>query len=217
MLDFLTNIPAAGWAAIAAGLSAVSALMMLKVQRRNLFESVKPELIIEGWDRKVRSVEHDHEVLTFKAIRNVGKGPALHVFASSSAKGEDLPVGIMNLIRVPIIAPCETHEAIGEIELRWKNVESTEGFKYVSVDVTILAWDSHHRRHETVYNLLVDHGEHGITSGSDIAPNVTLTDRRVRVRRPWTLRLEGRLKRLTKMPRQGLKSIQNKLLPRSKS
>jgi len=217
MLDFLTNIPAAGWAAIAAGLSAVSALMMLKVQRRSFLESIKPELVIEGWDRREGSVA-DQEVFSFNVIRNVGKGPAHRVFVSSYAKTKDRPICIMDSMWVPIIPAGESHETVCKIRLFWKNVPLIEGFKYMSVNVTILAWDSYDNRYETVYPLFIDKADQDTITGSDrIAPNVSLTHRKVSRRRVWTLKLQGRIKRLTKMPRQVLKSIQNKLLPRSKS
>ena len=218
MLDFLTNIPAAGWAAIAAGLSAVSALMMLKVQRRSFLESIKPELVIEGWARQAVTVA-GQEVLSFNVIRNIGKGPAHRVFVSSFMKtADDRPVCIMSSMWVPIIPAGESHEAFGKIELFWKNVPLIEGFKYLSVDVTILAWDSYDNRYETVYPLFIAKADQDIVTGHDrIAPNVSLIHRKVSRRRVWTVKLQARLKRLTKMPKQVLRSIQNKLLPRSKS
>lgn len=220
MFDFISSITAAGWAALAAGFSAVSALMMLKVQRLGFLESIKPELVIEGWDRKARSVEHDHEVLTFDLIRNVGNGPAHRVFVTSYVKMKDGggPFAIMHSMWVPIIPAGESHDDLGRIELFWKNVPLIEGDKTLSVNVTILAWDSYGNRYETVYPLFIRKADQDTITGSDrIAPNVSLIHRKVSRRRVWTLQLQAQLERLTKKPRKVLGWIQNKLLPRSKS
>ena len=217
MFDFLANIPAAGWAAIAAGFSGFSSFMIWRVQRQNFLESIKPELVIEGWARQAGKVA-GQEVLYLDVIRNVGKGPAHRVFVSSYQQTEDAPVCIMDSIWVPIIPAGESHEAFGKIELFWNNVQLIEGFKYMSVNVTIVAWDSYDNRYETVYPLFIATADQDIITGSDrIAPNVSLTHREVSRRRVWTVKLQARLKRLTKMPKQLWNSIQSKLLPRSKS
>jgi len=50
------------------------------IQRRNLLESVRPELVLTGWGKREEgSGDSWHEVLTFNTIRNIGRGAAIHV------------------------------------------------------------------------------------------------------------------------------------------
>ena len=79
------TLTAAIWAAIAATFSAISSLLIVLIQRRNLLESVKPELVLTGWERTPRGQGGSaQEVISFKTIRNVGRGPALHVILMAS-------------------------------------------------------------------------------------------------------------------------------------
>jgi hypothetical protein len=50
-----TTITAAFWSAIAASFAALFSFITMMIQRRNLLESVRPDLILIGWDRRRES------------------------------------------------------------------------------------------------------------------------------------------------------------------
>jgi len=69
------DITAATWSAIAASFSALSSFLIMLIHRRNLLESVRPELILDDWSRLAEGEgDTTHDVLVFTAVRNVGRG-----------------------------------------------------------------------------------------------------------------------------------------------
>ena len=68
---------AAIWSAIAATSSASCAFLILLIQRRNYFDSVRPDLVLSGWKREQTTVAgHFSDEVTFNTIRNIGRGAA---------------------------------------------------------------------------------------------------------------------------------------------
>ena len=65
---------AAIWSAIAASFSALSSILIMLIQRRNLQETVRPEIVLEEWSRHSEG-EGDgaYEVIVFQKIRNVDR------------------------------------------------------------------------------------------------------------------------------------------------
>src|SRR5687767_151938 len=103
VLDVIWNtvrdMPASGWSAVAASFSALSATVMVMIQRRNLLESVRPEIVLVGWGRKNWKMEKvDCEIVSFSHVKNVGRGPALHVYMNGSQIEENLPQAIMSTL-----------------------------------------------------------------------------------------------------------------------
>jgi hypothetical protein len=74
------------WSAVAASFAALAAFLSFLTQRRNLLESVRPEIVLDGWTRISPG-------LRFTSIRNVGRGSALHIVIvmTGVAKGEAPP------------------------------------------------------------------------------------------------------------------------------
>jgi hypothetical protein len=75
---FFSTVPggavAAIWSAIAATFSAVAAITMALIHRRNLIESVRPELVIGDWERSsVGMHDSHHDVIRFSKISNYGR------------------------------------------------------------------------------------------------------------------------------------------------
>lgn len=65
----------AAWAAIAASFAALSAFMTMLSHRRNRLDSVRPGLVLTGWDRLADGhADSAHEVIAFHSIRSVGRG-----------------------------------------------------------------------------------------------------------------------------------------------
>ena len=98
----LTSAPAI-WSAIAATFSAIAAILILKIQRQNLLESVRPELVIGGWVRHERRSENpDYEKISFETIKNVGRGPALHVTLASVTVNDDRETALARISQTPL-------------------------------------------------------------------------------------------------------------------
>src|SRR3989338_10928939 len=126
------------------------------VHRRNLLESVRPELVLVGWTRGTRGTgEEEHQVLGFRTIRNVGRGAALNVHFQLLQETASRPTAMLSTTRLPIIAPNESIDVNSEIILWWKNVPAECEHRHLSIEIPIGHMDSRNMRHETLYTLFV--------------------------------------------------------------
>jgi hypothetical protein len=194
------NMSPALWSAVAATCSALTAFFVMRIQRRNFLESVRPQIVLEGWNRTNHG---EPDKLSFNAVRNVGKGVALHIYmnAGATTKGTiDKPSGAlraaMGTTRYPVLASTDRAALECTISLFWENAEKTNGgSQVIPVTIQIFCWDTADRRHETRYELLVFERvrQHQVTS--DVAPGVTFGTRRVTHRSVRGLRMAKRVKR----------------------
>ena len=192
------NVDAAVWSAVAASFAALSSFLTMRIQRRNLLESARPEIVIDLWGRSNRGEDDSAcEVITFGSLRNIGKGPALHVTLNSSTMSGDRPTSVLSTTRYTIIGPGETQRLTGEIIVWWKNVKDQTGGKYLPITIVIWSWDSHGVRHETTYILFVTEHENMVAGSHEVAPGVALTTRTTESVPVWWLKLKGRLRKLT--------------------
>ncbi|MCB7130373.1 MAG: hypothetical protein J3T61_12645, partial [Candidatus Brocadiales bacterium] len=133
---------AAVWSAIAATFAAASSFMIFLIQRGNLLESVRPELVLTNWERHVEGKgAAAREVLCFRNIRNVGRGAAMHVVINLDRFG-DPPTASLGTISRPILTPDEGSQIDAQISLWWKNVAPFKGTKYLRINLVIFCWDS---------------------------------------------------------------------------
>lgn len=188
---------AAIWSAIAATFSAIAAITIMRIQHRNMLDSARPELILIGWDRKIRQQgDRKYEIITFNKIRNVGKGSALHLYIHSSKIIDDRPVAVLSTERLSILPANEEYEINGEITLFWDNVPTHDsGHKYLSIEIKIYSWCSRGYRHETIYTLMAvePFKNHIVVGSSEIAPGVMLTTRKTINKPVWRLKLNRKL------------------------
>lgn len=184
----LPNNTAAFWSAVAATFSAISSFLIMWIQRRNLLESVRPELVLTGWSRAAED-QGAYEVIAFNTIKNVGRGAAFHVWL----EGIQEAAAGMSTTRVPILAVNEGTGVNGQILVWWKNVEpNNEGFRFLRVTITISCLDSRDMRHDTRYSLLVRESA-GDPVLDAIAPGVGLNSRTTTTRSLWLLKLLSKL------------------------
>jgi hypothetical protein len=192
-----TMLMTATWSAVAASFSALSSFLIMRIQRRNLLESVRPELILTGWDRRAEGQgDTAHEVITFQAIRNVGRGAALNVGVwASDVVGGKAPTYFVPTIRIPIIASNEETAANGTILVYWKNVEpDQQNHKYLFIRIKIFCSDCRSMLHETRYDLFAEGAQNSLMFGAQIiAPGVALAARRTITRPLWLHKLFARL------------------------
>ncbi len=77
----------ASWSALAAFFSALCSFLIWRTQRRNYLESMRPDFVLNGWDRKVRVVNNvTQDVIMFSHIQNIGRGLANYVTVTDAIR-----------------------------------------------------------------------------------------------------------------------------------
>lgn len=141
---------AAFWAALAATFSAIASLMIMLIQRRNLIESVRPELILTEW--KLDSGNEKQAVLYFGTVKNVGKGIAFNIVINLHEHWPKRPPPFMGFINVEILAVNEERAIDGKIYI-FK--EGTRPNDQHLMAVTLKYTDTRNYLHETEYSIYV--------------------------------------------------------------
>jgi heme exporter protein D len=189
---------AAVWSAVAATFAAFAALMSMLIHRRNLLESVRPDLVVSEWARKRTGAL---DTVEWKAIRNVGRGAASRVVsgASEGRRSAPPPFFIGNVIQ--LLAPNDSVQTSFNFLVDWKKVPESTKPRIIPVTVWIFYSDSRAIRHETRYSLLVLEDLNAMVLDS-VAPGVMLADRRTTSLPMWRRRLGGRVSKATRrLPR----------------
>lgn len=202
------NAPAI-FSAIAASFAALSSFFILLIQRRNLLESARPELVLTGWNRRVEG-EGDaaHDRISFQTIKNVGQGAALHIHLSTLHVNEKRPTAMLSTVRLPILATDEASNINGEIVVWWKNVKpDARGHKHLPITVVIFCWDSRGMRHETRYSLLAVESLMNVSVSDEIAPGLMLGSRTTVTRPVWLLKLVTKARRVPGFSRLRRKKV----------
>jgi len=173
---------ASEWAAIASAIAAcaaaIAAFLLYLIQRATLLESVRPDLVLAGWDRKfVGEGNSEHEVLGFREIGNFGRGAAKDIHIKLEGGRRNPPTASLTPRTFPVIAPGHIETIDGQITFWWENVQHTEGGKHIWLKLVILCRDSKNQCHETNYQLYIEESRgdlDGIASPDSIAPGVIL-------------------------------------------
>jgi len=189
---------AAEWSAIAACFAAISSLLMMGIQRANLMEAARPEIVLTHWTRSMEGRgEAAHEIITFKTIKNVGHGAAFTLIINAADIKNKRPLTLFSTIRLPVLAANESVDINGKISIWLKNVEPDDsGFKLLQFPIEIFCWDSRGRRHQTQYNLSVAELSGNVFLDNEIAPGVSLGNRTTTVRSVWFLKMLDALRRI---------------------
>ncbi len=189
------DMTAAAWSAAAAIFAAASSFMIFLIQRGNLLESVRPELVLTDWERRVEGEgAAAREVRYFRNIRNVGRGAAMHVRINLNWSGDPTTAALGTISR-PILAPDEGSQIDAEISLWWQNVAPHKAGRLIPINLVIFCWDSRGRRYETRYSLLVVELRENVGVQDPIAPGVMLHSRRVTSRSVRFLKIAHRVQR----------------------
>jgi hypothetical protein len=207
VLVWLSNLPPAGWAALAAGFSAIASFLIWRIQRSNLLESVRPELVLLDWSRETQGdlqTYNSRAVIAFPRIKNVGRGAAFNVWLNVYPHIGDRYTA--QTIRLPIIAVNEEVALADGRIIVWFNDPAVKG---VNVPLTVSSWDSRGNVYETVYNLLVVRGDIPFR-GSTIAENLDAT-RTTTMTPAWRLHFRARRERLLPRLSDFWKRVRSKL------
>jgi hypothetical protein len=206
--------PAAVWSAVAATFAALSSFLIMLTQRRNLLESVRPELVLTDWGRReAGSNDTRYEEVIFGTIRNVGRGAAIHVLFLADEHGlvdkdwvtpTNPPTDGPFCGRIAVLAPNETIKIDGRVSLWWKNVKETQPLaqvfdpgRQIWFTIVLCCWDTRGLRHETHYTLYVQErtpwGRMGFCGDDEVAPGVVWAFRKTSARAGWLLKWQHRV------------------------
>ncbi len=191
---------AAIWSAVAAWFAALSSLLIMLTQRRNLLESTRPQLVLLGWTRRGDSAPEAlglsaPEALGLGAIKNVGKGVAVHVEVEAF-EGELLrPKALMPSTFLPLLAPDEEQQLNAEVTMFWQNVADSDP-RVLPIALRLRCFDCRNVRHETRYTMVVTQPPQEVGGGTTVAPGVVLLSRTTGTCAGWRIRLAARIARL---------------------
>jgi hypothetical protein len=187
------------WSAVAASFAALSSFLVMMIQRRNLLDSARPELVLVGWNRKTQSMgDSKFDVISVQSIRNIGKGPAINIIMNTSdiSKGLDRITAHLSTQHIPILAAGDSEDINGEIMLCWESVDGdSQGRKHMGVGIEIICWDLREMRHETYYGLIAGEHPDSIHIPYPTAPGVKVGIRRTRTKPVWWLKISSGLNR----------------------
>lgn len=185
---------AAIWSAIAATFSAITAWIVMRLQRKSLLDNSKPEIVIEGWKRFTKQhAGNKYDVLSFEKISNAGKGSALRVYINTNEEEmiqDEAPSTSMSTVQIPIIPAGKSVDIKSEINLFWQNAKFFgEKNKYIPVSIKIYSWCVNQYRHETNYSLMVfDINNPPVFGGDQLAQGVNMGSRRTISQPVWKLK-----------------------------
>lgn len=192
----MANEYAQTWSAVAASFSAIAALTIMYINRRNLIDSATPEIVIDGWNRELKKIGNkEYDVLTFSKILNTGRGSALHVFINATNISNNLPLTSFSTERISIIPPGKEVNIKGEITLWWKNVDK-HGLLPMKISISSLSSKGYH--YDTIYRLTAVELNKNLmlAGGGVVAPGIMLIQRKTISRPVWKLKVNGYLAKL---------------------
>jgi hypothetical protein len=151
---------------------------MYLLHRRNSLDSVRPDLILDGWE-----IDDDAKTYHIVTLRNVGKGPAIQVAATTSIlddneQARNSAIGLFDVRLLPVIAAGQ------DVAVNWRLwVPRRDGFPIATrIRLTVWCTDLHGRRHDfdndlqLFLNCTID-----VTNVAKMAPGLFSLRRTIRV------------------------------------
>jgi hypothetical protein len=192
---------AAMWSAVAASFAALSSFLIYRIQRRNLLESVRPELVLAGWGRREEeSGDKRREYVTFNTLCNIGRGAALNVlvFSDFSSKDRTNAQPRSFLMEVPLVvtlAPNESMTLDGNVPMWWDLTSGETTPEHIDFQITLSCSDTRGMRYETRYSLMAWHprlSARGIRM-QEVARGVFCGTRTTTIRAVWFPKMRSRV------------------------
>jgi len=196
--------------AVAALFSAIAALSIMFIHRRNSIDAASPEIVIEGWNRETKkNGKTKTDVLTYTKISNVGKGPALHICINASIIINKKPLAVSSTENFPIIPAGKEIYHRGEILMFWENISDVYEDGLFRLEIKITCWSTKNYRYDTTYELFLGNFNRQIVmaNATNVAPYAWLTTRTSKSYPIWKLKM-GRY--FSKLPVVG-QFFQNRL------
>src|SRR5260370_23030676 len=188
------------------------ALILLRVHLLNRQDSVRPEIILEGW-----SLEYDQVWgrIGMTTLRNEGRGPAVNLWGivqvvNGKSLQDGSPFCILWHEPISFLGPGK------EVGIDWWKAAfllagSTDDCGIARVRLIIIANDVHGGLHQTIYQFLAMKKDTLIAGFSYVADGLVLLGRYPQITPGWRLRLRKRKSRLVEAATQLGAQIRNRV------
>jgi hypothetical protein len=192
------------WAAVAASFSALSAFLVMRIQKQNLMESVRPDLLPMEWVRPFKMFGAVTEIIGFRKIRNVGRGTAFNIAISGKYQkmppDGGLPTVAVNYCSLLLVGVNEMADINGEVWIHWNQAETSQGIKAVMFTMTIDYTDVRDVLYHTEYRVVAFHGETTPRSpaASNLAPGLSSNARHTTKKPMWRVNMEKKIQNVSK-------------------
>lgn len=209
--------------AFAAIMSFITACAAVSIQRRNLRESQRPELVLVGWERCPTVYGNGGspvDTLHCVSIRNVGKGPALYISATYQIKtapprSDPAETWRSTIDYIQILAAGDSHKnGSGEILLRWRETDTIHSVKAITIELR--HFDSQGSFYLTSHLIYASKGTL-ISGGGEIAQNTILARRWTTVKGPRRFRIEGWIHRYRPRVMKRIEEVKRRLSTKRKT
>lgn len=182
--------------AIAAICSAAAALTLMVIHLRNREDSVKPEIVLDGWSFQEREGMPGWGSIRIAKIHNEGKGPALHISGQLNPAGEKkAPPEFPPLFHADTIAilPSGKETAVNwEALFHWESIAiDPPELSTALLALTVFMYDIHGRLHELIYEMLATKDRRPVAGVMTLAPRLFLSRRYPEITSGWQLRVRG--------------------------
>jgi hypothetical protein len=175
--------------------AALAAFLTFVVQRRELLESVRPELLLSSWTRDTTpgaNPPSDRLLITY--LQNVGRGTAFHVRVHCIARQGGTLVAVLPPHQIPIVAVAEQITIAETLTLLFQNVVKGRDTKTLGITVHATCWDSRGTEYDVQYRLFILEPPKGFLNADELAHGVR-HERIVVVRAAWRTKLRSRVTR----------------------
>lgn len=184
-------------AAVAAVFSALAAFLSWHAQRLTIRHTFRPEIQITTWNRGW-GLTKEVELLTFRAVRNIGRDTAQQILISGTTFTADgRLLSSMSTMTLDSLGAGREVEIYGEVHLHWYNATQLPNSKVLHVPIQVWYWDAIGLRHETLMRLSVFEEGKSLMSGAvELCPDVYLTSQSSRSSSVLRLKVRTILQRI---------------------
>jgi len=184
--------------AVAAVAAAISSWLIWRTTKRNLLESVRPELALLDWGRTPREdAAVPHEAIRIGSLRNVGRGAAFQVTLSGFEMWDGQVTAHIATARIGVMGAGEEVALKSLVDVFWDKVAVPErGPKTLAVWPCVACLDAMGVRHVTTYLMFVSRDTSGPQPVDSVAAGITFAGRHTVTKSVRRLKLEKRLRRI---------------------
>lgn len=194
------EITSALWSAVAATSSAVTALLVWRIQRQNLVDAVRPEIVLAKLSRKPKTVNGiTYDTVLLESIRNIGRGNAFSVILNCmDGEKNTFWSGTRNFMAIASNQEIEINQ---DIILSWSNVNGgPSNHKKILLPFEVYCWDLKGNRHcAKMFVAVKELDSRAPDPYQDESAELRFLYRTVTSDAVWKLEIFGRIQKLLKI------------------
>jgi hypothetical protein len=197
------QLPEVSGPTVAASFAALSSFLIMLTQRRNLQESIRPELVLLDWSRRAQGEEECEDdqapldLIDIRTLQNVGRGAAHRIEIEAYADDRGQPTALLLLLSLPVLGADKCYSICSRIPIPWQNVKNPQQ-DTLTITVGLSCEDSREWRYRTEYRICaIQHDASTfVVGGLMVAPGVVLSRRSTRVTPACRIRMRHWLARV---------------------